>query len=91
MASELPALTLDVGALRVVHRLYTGVGSYTDFAGDTSGDRKLFRLKAKITMPGVPGGMGAVLYCHDTTPVCLETFALGEAPWSGAFEGFSVG
>jgi len=91
LARELPALTLEVEAIRVLDRKYTGVGSYTDFVCDVSGDRELFRLKAPIAMPGVPGGMGAVLYCHSAKPACLETFSIRDAYWTGAFEGFSVG
>lgn len=91
MARERPSLILDVDRLRVRRRNYTGVGSYTDFLCDESGEQDTVSLKAPIAMPGVPSGMGAVLFCRGQRPSCLETFTYGDDFWTGAFEGFSVG
>jgi hypothetical protein len=91
MARERPSLELDFDHLAVRRRKYTGVGSYTDFLCDSSGERGSFELKAPLTVPGVPKGMGAVLFCRGQRPECLETFTCGEDYWTGASEGFSVG
>lgn len=91
IARERPALMLDVHRLQVRARRYTGVGSYTDFLCDESGERESVGLKAPIAVPGVPNGMGAVLYCHGQLPACLETFTYRDDFWTGASEGFSVG
>jgi hypothetical protein len=91
IARERPALMFDVHDLRVRSRKYSGVGSYTDFVCDESGEPESVSLKAPIAVPGVPSGMGAVLYCRGRRPACLETFTYGNDFWSGASEGFSVG
>ena len=91
MAREHPSLILDVDGLRVRRRRYTGVGSYTDFLCDESEERDTVSLKAPIAMPGVPSGMGAILFSCGRRPECLETFTYGDDYWAGAFEGFSVG
>jgi hypothetical protein len=88
---ERPSLVVDVGHLRVRSRRYTGVGSYTDFVCDESGEQRILSLKAHIAVPGVPNGLGAVLYCRGEQPQCLETFTYGDDSWNGASEGFSVG
>jgi hypothetical protein len=90
MTRESPSLVIDVGRLRVRSRRYTGVGSYTDFVCDESGEQRTLSLKAHIAVPGVPSGMGAILYCRGERPQCLETFTYGDDFWTGAFEGFSV-
>lgn len=91
LARERPSLVIDVSRLRVLHRKYTGVGSYTDFACDGSGEREFIHLTAAIAVPGLLQGMGAVLYCRGLKPECLETFTCGEELWTGGSEGFSVG
>lgn len=90
MTRERPSLVIDVDHLRVRSRRYTGVGSYTDFAADDSGEPRTLNLKARIAVPGVPNGMGAILYCRGEQVQCLETFTYGDDSWNGAFEGFSV-
>lgn len=90
LSREHPSLVLDVGRLRVRNRRYTGVGSYTDFVCDEPGERHTLRLKARITVPGVPKGLGAIVYCCGEQLQCLETFTYGDDSWTGAFEGFSV-
>jgi hypothetical protein len=91
MVREHPSLNLDVHHLRVVRRKFSGVGSFTDFDCDEPGERDSVRLKARIAVPGVPSGMGAVLYFCGQRPACLETVTYGNDTWSGAAEGFSVG
>jgi hypothetical protein len=91
MAREHPSLLLDTRDLRILSRKYTGIGSYTDFDCDGSEATESFNLKAPIGMPGVPNGLGAVLFCRGRRPSCLETFTHGEVYWTGASEGFSVG
>jgi hypothetical protein len=91
VARERPSLNLDVAHLRVKGRKYTGVGSYTDFLCDEPGEQESVSLKASISVPGVPSGMGAALYCRGQRPACLETFTYGNDFWTGAFDGFSVG
>lgn len=91
MARESPSLILDVQHLQVRSRKYSGVGSYTDFVCDEPGERESVSLKASIAVPGVPSGMGAVLYYRGRRPACLETFTCGNDFWTGASEGFSVG
>ena len=91
MARERPSLELDLEHLGVRRRKYTGVGSYTDFLCDPSGERRSFGLRAPITVPGVPNGMGAVLFCRGQRPECLETFTHSDVFWTGASDGFSVG
>jgi hypothetical protein len=91
MARERPSLHLDHAHLQVQSRRYTGVGSYTDFLCDEAGERSTVSMKASIAMPGVPSGMGAVLFYRGEQPTCLETFTYGDDFWTGAFEGFSVG
>lgn len=91
MVRERPSLDIDFDHLAVRRRKYTGVGSYTDFLCDQSGERETFGLKASIAVPGVPSGMGAMLLCRGRRPECLETFTCGDDYWTGAFEGFTVG
>jgi len=41
-------------------------------------------------MPGVPNGMGAVLFCKGDWPRCLEVFTYGDGHWEGAYDGFAI-
>jgi hypothetical protein len=79
--------------LLVVKREFTGVGSFTDFEQDQIlsdlGDRVL-ALKGSISMPGVPMGMGAVLFLKAGRPAMLETFTYGDEQWNGVWDGFSI-
>ena len=90
ISHEHPAIVVDVDRLRVRTRRYTGVGSYTDFDCAESGETRILSLKADLVVPGVPHGMGAVLYCRGQQLQCLETFTRGDDYWNGASEGFSV-
>jgi hypothetical protein len=91
MARERPSLVLDLEHLRVQRRRYTGVGSYTDFFSDGTGSRDTVKLEARISMPGIRGGMGAALVACGDRPASLETFTCRDEFWSGAFDGFTVG
>ena len=91
MTRENPSLGVDLERLHVQARKYTGVGSYTDFDCDESGECRTLNLKARVVVPAVPNGLGAVAYCRGNRVQCLETFTYGDDRWSGAFEGFSVG
>lgn len=91
LSREHPSLIVDVNGIRVRSRSYTGVGSYTDFLCEASGEQETVGLTARIAVPGIRNGMGAALICRGRRPECLETFTLGDEFWSGSFEGFSVG
>jgi hypothetical protein len=82
----------SVAQLHVLSRQFTGVGSFTTFrvpeiASGTS--KRHISLDAVILMPGVPNGMGAVLFCDGDHPECLETFTYGDDHWEGVYDGFS--
>ena len=91
IARERPSLALDVHRVQVRRRKFSGVGSYTDFVCPELGQTDTVPLKANIAIPGVRGGVGAVLVCRGREPACLETFTRADEFWTGAFEGFSVG
>jgi hypothetical protein len=84
----------SVDALEVVSREFTGAGSYTTFKGDESAggpwDRHHVGLNDLINMPGVPNGMGAVLFFRKGQPACLEVYTFGGEHWDGVHEGFSI-
>jgi hypothetical protein len=42
-------------------------------------------------MPGVPNGMGAILFCKNGAPELLEIYTNGDVLWDGVFTGFSIG
>jgi hypothetical protein len=93
LASKEPSLRGAVGQLHVLSREFTGVGSYTNFAcEDSSADArdKQVGLDDLITMPGVPNGMGAVLFCKGDRPKCLEVFTYGNDHWEGVCDGFTI-
>ena len=72
-------------------RELTGVGSFTTFACAGAGDATQLGLNALIEMPGVPSGMGAVLFCRGGEPEMLEVYTFGSEPWDGDPAGFSIG
>ena len=93
IAEQYPTIRPFLESLHVLSRKYTGVGSFTEFLADPSAEAAIERqldLQALISMPGVPNGMGAVLYCRDARPTCLETFTYGDDHWDGRFDGFSI-
>ena len=92
IAQDEPWLQGPFASLHVLSREYTGVGSYTNFMCDLpdSEDDPFPGLKPLVRVPGVPNGMGAVLYCRRTLPKCLELFTYGDDPWDGTYEGFML-
>jgi hypothetical protein len=94
IALKHPALRAHLTYLHVLSREFTGVGSYTRFTisdGDNKAPRTQFVLDGVIAMPNVENGMGAVLFCCEGRPECLETYTFGDALWDGEFEGFAIG
>ena len=92
LASKEPSLRGVAERLHVLSREFTGVGSYTHFACEDSADRpdKEWVLDELITMPGVPNGMGAVLFCRGGRPQFLEVFTYGDDHWEGVYDGFAI-
>ena len=69
------------------------MGSYTTFTcgeADANASVQQVSLDALIKMPGVPSGMGAVLFLKGGKPECLEIFTYGDDQWDGLFDGFSI-
>ena len=93
LARQEPAIRGSAQRLHVLSREFTGVGSYTTFKcdGSASGSpQRQLSLDALINMPGVPNGMGAVLFCKGHQPECLEIHTYGEDHWDGVYDGFSI-
>ena len=84
---------VDASKLNVVGREITGAGSYTTFAtADAPPDvwRDSVGLDVLIEVPGVPNGLGAVLWLNNDLPLCLEIYTYGGDSWDGSFEGYSL-
>ena len=86
---SLPPLPVQ---LSMLSREFTGVGSYTNFQCDQpdGAPKRQIGLNALIRIPGVPSGLGALLFCRGDEPVCLEIYTFGDEHWDGVFEGFSI-
>jgi hypothetical protein len=41
-------------------------------------------------MPGVPNGLGAVLFCEGGKPQLLEVYTHGSELWDGVHDGFEL-
>jgi len=93
LAIKEPSMRGSIGHLHVLSREFTGVGSFTTFACEESAaeapDRRV-GLDDPIKMPGVPNGMGAVLFCRGDSPQCLEVFTYGDDHWEGVYDGFAI-
>lgn len=92
IANQEPSIREWFTDLRVLSREYTGVGCFTRFQtvqSLTMGERQL-ALNALIRVPGVSGGLGAMLSCEDGRPKCLEMFTYGNEHWDGLYDGFSL-
>jgi len=90
---KVPTVHSAFDQLHVLSRKYTGVGSYTNFhIGASSSDtsEQQISLDALITMPGVPNGMGAILFCKGSCLHCLEIFTHGDDRWDGVYDGFAI-
>ena len=88
-----PSIQPFLGNLHVLSREFTGVGSFTTFQCEKvapEAPREGLGLDATISMPNVPDGMGAVLFCRSGKPECLEMFTYGDDHWDGVFSGFSI-
>ena len=84
---------VDVSKLNVISREITGAGSYTTFAiVEPPPDvwRERVGLDVLIEVPGVPNGLGAVLWLNKGLPLCLEIYTYGGDSWDGSFEGYSL-
>src|SRR5262249_24409137 len=93
LACKEPSLRASIGRLHVLSREFTGVGSFTNFACEESSagaPEQRVDLDAQIKMPGVPNGMGAVLFCKGGRPKCLEVFTYGDDHWEGVYDGFAI-
>lgn len=90
-AKDEPWLKGPFDSLHVLSRKFTGVGCFTSFVCNEVGDveSQAPGLRALIHMPGVPNGMGAVLFCKGTSPECLELYTYGDDHWDGVYDGFS--
>ena len=84
---------VDASDLSVVSREITGAGSYTTFATADPPPgmwRDRVGLDVLIEVPGVPNGLGAVLWLNNDLPLCLEIYTYGGESWDGSFEGYSL-
>jgi hypothetical protein len=92
MGSGRASLRPLIPHLQVLGREFTGAGSYTDLACPESaaelGDGRV-GIDVLINVPGVPNGMGAVLFCKAGAPTLLEIYTFGEESWNGVADGFS--
>lgn len=88
-------VAIDTNKLQVIDREITGAGSYTTFALSdvpTDASRSHVDLNALIELPGVPNGLGAVLWLRGGVPECLEIYTFGEDDsWDGTFDGYTIG
>ena len=93
MAQSNEWLQPHIQKLRVLDRELTGVGSYTNFERNSSAvsvpDCHI-GLDALISVPGLPNGMGAVLFVREGHMSFLELFVYGEDLWNGEYYGFSL-
>jgi hypothetical protein len=93
LASREPSIKDSLGALHVLSRRLTGAGSFTNFEPEestaASADMRV-GLDVIAKVPGVPNGLGALLFCRDGKPVCLEIFTFGDDRWDGNYDGFSI-
>ena len=73
LASRTESLRTFLDGLHVLSREFTGVGSFTRFQLDPAlarvelGEQQI-GLDELVSVPGVPNGMGAVLFCRGGYP-----------------------
>jgi hypothetical protein len=94
LAVEEPELQKKINTLHVLSREYTGVGSFTKFSPISNlslavGNRQI-GLASRILVPNVQNGLGAVLFCENGNPTCLEICTFGNDYWDGVYSGFSI-
>jgi hypothetical protein len=86
-----PKVLKTISDLQVLSREFTGAGSYTTFRRAKQSDRRTHvGLDVLIEMPGVPNGMGAVLFLVESMPAELEIYTYGGDSWDGQFDGFAL-
>ena len=90
MATRHPSLREYLGHLQVLSRDFTGVGCFTTFVCVDSDLKSVIHMDGLVSVPAVPNGLGALLFCRGGRPECLEVFSYGE-PWDGTYDGFSIG
>lgn len=93
LSESKPSLREVTPKLRVLSREFTGVGSYTKFLSngtspDLDGER--IALGVLIDMPGVPSGLGALLFCEGGKPHILEVYTHGSELWDRVYDGFRL-
>ena len=89
LAQDNPWLQGPFTMLHVLSRKYTGVGCYTEFLCEVLERPDDPSPGLHLEVSGVPLGMVAVLFCHGTSPKCLELCTYGSDHWDGTFESFS--
>jgi hypothetical protein len=93
LAQKKPGLLGLMSKLCVLSREFTGVGSYTNFnCARSSPDLANERVgwDKIISMPGVPNGLGALLFCKEGKPDVLEVYTHGSELWDGVYSGFRL-
>jgi len=90
IAAAVPSINDSLRQLHVLSREFTGVGSFTKFNCSVSDAERHVTLGGLIRVPGVPNGLGAVLWLKGNYPVTLEIYAFGDELWEGTYEGFSI-
>ena len=93
IAVDDPALARGLDDLHVLSREYTGAGSFTNFAlleTALDGAQRHLGWNGLVRLPGVPSGLGAVLFCQGDRPTCLELYAFGDEHWDGVHDGFRL-
>lgn len=85
-----PRLRGKLSDLHVLSRKFTGVGSFTQFLCDADESEQKWHvsLSALVTVPDVPNGLGATLFCRGGQPDFLEVYTYGEDRWDGIYDGF---
>jgi hypothetical protein len=93
LAARDSSIARCIERLHVLSREFTGVGSFTHFRceePDAGAPKQHVGLDTLINMPGVPNGMGAVLFLKGGEPECLEVFKYVDDQWDGTYDGFSI-
>lgn len=93
ISKKQPSIVESIEKLHVLSREFAGVGSFTRFhLDDVAADASTQHvgLDALINVPGVPKGMGAVLFCKGVKPEVLEVYTCGDDHWDGVHDGFSI-
>jgi hypothetical protein len=93
LAEKFPSLRELTPKLRVLSREFTGVGLYTKFLCNGSSpdlNNERIGLASLIDMPGVPNGLGAILFCEGGKPQLLEVYTHGSELWDGVYDGFKL-